>query len=79
MPRHHLNIQDQTSLTVKRNILLGLLIAPDDRCDIAQTNGSSTHRIRPNNLLLHLIFRLIRNNHLQTAVLILSTDRTQTL
>ena len=80
MSRHHLDIEDQTRLPVKLDVLLRSLVAPFDGRYIFESYGTASNRIGPNNLLFDLILGPVGHDHLHGAVdILLSTNGSQSL
>ena len=77
---HHLQIQNQTRSSVIGDILLRFLIAALYRSHIFQSHHTTGERVGPDDLLLYLIFRLIRQHDLHcTLRIVLSANGTQPL
>ena len=80
MSRHHLDIENQTGLPVKLNVLFGGLVAPLNGRYIFESYGTARDRIGPNDLLLDLILGPVGHDHLHGPVdILLTTHRTQSL
>ena len=78
--RHHLEVEYQTGSPVVSNILFGGLITAFYRSYIFEPYHTTGERIGPDDLLLYLIFRLVREHDLhRTLRIVLSADGTQSL
>ena len=76
---HHLHVQDKAGLTVVGHILRRFLITAGDGRYVLEPQGSAGDRIGPNDLFLHLVLGLIRDEYLQILSVLLTAYGTQAL